>query len=429
MTYLKQVSRTANISAQPRNTMGMGAQLWSYDKNVSKFVFDVRSQNREVIDLKNATVRVLLQYDKDGKQANFIDTGVVENADSQTVSYTINPLMRGYVGTVLLSLYIDLASGEQIDVTSLSFTMSKSLIDDAISQVPDFYIADLEKEVSTIKTELSSETVKAKSDIATTVKSVQDLGLDESTKIQAVLPTLQTQISDTQANAQAIKNQLEAGTALAGIKTAWANSADGVTDFTNVKPETNMYDETNLHFFWNNGNGTYFTDKTSYPYVTTVKAKTEGVSFNISISNNDANVNVIGEIYTIYFEYRGNLEAFFVENGKILYKNADFSKTYEDWTQVRIIFKAIDGGNGERFSTSSVDGFQVRKIKFGHADKLSVYTSHPNYNLEHSFLKYKGISNIDSTNPNDYKWSQSDEYRDYKEDKLTQAIIALGGTV
>ena len=213
---------------------------------------------------------------------------------------------------------------------------------------------------------------------------------------------------------------------------AWANSADGVTDFTDVKPETNMYDETNLRFFWNDGNGTYFTDKTSYPYVTTVKAKTEGVSFNIAISKNDANVNVIGEIYTIYFEYRGNISNFIIENGNVLYKNADFSKTYEDWTQVRIIFKARDGGNGERFVTSSVDGFQLRKIKFGHADKLSVYTAHPNYNLEHSVLKYKGISNINSTNPVDYVWSLNPDWLEVNTetivtDKYSQSVQDLDG--
>lgn len=384
------------------------------------------AQANQAIDAKVESVK-----DDEANQAianKVADVTTASNNAKQTIADSVSSVQT-------------VASDETDKIKQKSSEANKDIDDVKINAIATINSqTDLSSEVTTARSVIakSASDTQVVADNATTainkvVTDTQTLGQSESAKITAVLPQLQTQIQTTANNAETIKQQLQDATFPAKLTTAWANSADGVTDFTNVKPETNMYDETNLRFFWNDGNGTYFTDKTSYPYVTTVKAKTEGVSFNIAISKNDANVNVIGEIYTIYFEYRGNISNFITENGNVLYKNADFSKTYKDWTQVRIIFKARDGGNGERFVTSSVDGFQLRKIKFGHADKLSVYTAHPNYNREHSVLKYKGYGTLQSTNPSDYQWDLNPEYlltkQQVSDDKLKQAIIALGGTV
>lgn len=46
-----------------------------------------------------------------------------------------------------------------------------------------------------------------------------------------------------------------------------------------------------------------------------------------------------------------------------------------------------------------------------------------------SYPKYRGIAMLNSSIYTDYTWSQSDEYRDYKEQQLQNSIVALGGTV
>jgi len=72
------------------------------------------------------------------------------------------------------------------------------------------------------------------------VTDTQTLGQSESAKITAVLPQLQTQIQATADNAATIKQQLQDATFPANLTTAWANSMDGLTDFTSIKNPTNL---------------------------------------------------------------------------------------------------------------------------------------------------------------------------------------------
>ena len=78
---------------------------------------------------------------------------------------------------------------------------------------------------------------------------------------------------------------------------------------------------------------------------------------------------------------------------------------YDAKITVEVTELAVKVGNDQSFTVAPAD------------DKLG------------SIMKYHGVCRFASNNYYDYVWSQSDEYRDYKEEQLKNAIVALGGTL
>lgn len=103
-----------------------------------------------------------------------------------------------------------------------------------------------------------------------------------------------------------------------------------------------------------------------------------------------------------------------------------------DWTRVSFTFKSLKVGDIviARIEINGTGDLEIAGYKL---EKGSVATPYiPNIadsNYLASFPKYRGIAMLNSSVYTDYTWSQSDEYRDYKEQQLQNAITMLGGTV
>lgn len=144
MTYFKQVKRTIIISPSKRTNADLNIEVRSYDENVSKFIFKLTSEI-SAVDLAEAEVIVFLEYEKtDGTIGKIQDFGLVENVSEQEISYTLSSQMRGYEGLVDMSIYVNLANGEKIDIYGVTFNMKKSRIDSMPEDVPGYYYQGFE---------------------------------------------------------------------------------------------------------------------------------------------------------------------------------------------------------------------------------------------------------------------------------------------
>ncbi|MDT2461746.1 BppU family phage baseplate upper protein [Enterococcus avium] len=152
MAYFKIVRKTLEINGSSRSTsIDLRAEVFSYDKNVNKFLFELTSKEAE-IDLTGATVRVLLTYvGNDGKKGIIEDNGGVEAYTMNQIYYLLPEELRGYDGTVVMGLYVDLPSGEAIDIQNVQFRMFKSSIDDGAGVAGVVYFKSFEEWLFQVK--------------------------------------------------------------------------------------------------------------------------------------------------------------------------------------------------------------------------------------------------------------------------------------
>ncbi|MGM0174085.1 BppU family phage baseplate upper protein [Enterococcus sp. DIV0800] len=160
MVYYKQIDKIIKISGKERRNQKLGTEIFSYDKQVSKFVFQL--QNEAEINLTGAKVRAVLNYiDSNGQQGMIEDDGGVESVAENEIYYIVSPKLKGYVGTVSMGVYVQLASGESLDIQNLTFKMSKSLIDSSGEVAAEIYFKDFEE----MKAEVQAKADKEKAAI------------------------------------------------------------------------------------------------------------------------------------------------------------------------------------------------------------------------------------------------------------------------
>lgn len=391
MVYYKQTDFTINISAQPRVRANLNAVVYSYDEHVNKFVFHLISENNLPIDLTGCKIKILLQYAKeDGTTGTYLDdiNGKVENLELQYVSYELANEMRYYVGQVAMNIYIDLKTGEKIDVYDVIFTMRKSEIDDAVSEAPDFYVASFEE----------------------ITKQVQDTANTEIKKIEAELPKTQASLDKVNSDIASLQKKVDEVAAKNPVKPfqAWANSEDGKTDFNRVKPSPNLL----------TGNG-YFDVKertlardsfglqvekivltdsdwdkliSTTAYYDLTNAKYDMIGF-LELSN-EANTEFIQYTGTII---RGGAKGYATVTAKNNVRMSDGTLPKYVKYQLRTV---------ERLTEDVKILAGKFKVEFGKNTPVVSNKKEDRYN---AFMKYTGFSNKDSNDYRDYTWVRSDE--------------------
>lgn len=281
------------------------------------------------------------------------------------------------------------------------------------------------------QTDLSTDIANAQKSMADTVSSVQNLGSTQSTAINAVLPTLQSQISDTQANAQTIKDQLESSTALTGIKTAWSNSADGTVDFTTVYPNLNLLEGTKdfSGVGWVNFNPLVVTENYKGLSVFPKTEQWNGVYKRCTIPEDG------DYVFSVYISASAdglNPAMVIYKNGAIIKNTVLSTKMFamqrfdyvsKNLKKGDVVFGKIDK-SGTAAGKVSVAGHKWEKGSVG-----TLWMPHESEVTSKDYPTHRGIGVLDSTDRMDYQWEQSDTYRDHKEQQLKTAIIALGGSL
>lgn len=203
MTYFKIVRKTLEISGSSRNiSIDLRAEVFSYDKNVNKFLFELTSKEAE-IDLTGATVRTLLTYvGNDGKKGIIEDNGGIESYTTNQIFYMLPEELRGYEGTVVMGLYVDLPTGESIDIQNVQFKMLKSSIDDGAGVAGMVYFKSFEDWLIKVKEKalLEIDNIDLESDRVTNyadkkIKEYDDKFVQSDQKMNE-LQQSQTELSD-----------------------------------------------------------------------------------------------------------------------------------------------------------------------------------------------------------------------------------------
>lgn len=174
MDYFKKIERSVTISADKRSTVDLQVDVWSQDLNVTKFILKLDTTDSTAIDLTSATVRVAMVYNQDGTDVKIEAAGIVEDVATQKIAYIMDDKLAGFEGTVIAGFYVTLSTGQRIDIQNVTFNMRKSLLDKDLEAAKESYYQTFD-------------------DI---VADVQSEGENAKNQINAVLPTIQSQVSE-----------------------------------------------------------------------------------------------------------------------------------------------------------------------------------------------------------------------------------------
>lgn len=196
MDYYKKIERSVTISADKRSTVDLQVDVWSQDLNVTKFILKLDTTDSTAIDLTNANVRVAMVYNQDGKDVKIEASGIVEDVATQKIAYIMDNRLAGFEGTVTAGFYVTLSTGQRIDIQNVTFNMRKSLLDKGLDAAKESYYQTFD-------------------DI---IADVQYEGKKAKTEIKAVLPSVQTQVSEIKKEIENLPDVPEVYTDLADIK-------------------------------------------------------------------------------------------------------------------------------------------------------------------------------------------------------------------
>ena len=168
MDYFKKIERSVTISADKRSTVDLQVDVWSQDLNVTKFILKLDTTDSTTIDLTNATVRVAMVYNQDGKDVKIEAAGIVEDVATQKIAYIMDNRLAGFEGQVTAGFYVTLSTGQRIDIQNVTFNMRKSLLDKDLEAAKESYYQTFDDVVADVR----SEGEKAKTNINAVISDV-----------------------------------------------------------------------------------------------------------------------------------------------------------------------------------------------------------------------------------------------------------------
>ena len=200
MALAKSITKTLDVDVEDVK-IDLTATIKSYDLTDTKFIFDIQSSKGLTIDLSGSTAMYIVEY-VHNSQTYAIEGGITV-VNSTKISFNLPEDLKGYKGTVLIGLYVRLTDGTKIDIKDIAVRIEPSIMDKDIDFSAKTYFKDFEK----VKAEVILEGEKAKN------------------QINAVLPTVQAQVSE-------LDRQIKALPQIPDLFVAYADSADGSTGFS-----------------------------------------------------------------------------------------------------------------------------------------------------------------------------------------------------
>lgn len=195
MTLAKAITKTLDIDVEDVR-IDLTATIKSYDLTDTKFIFDIQSSNGLTIDLTGSTAIYIVEYVHDSQ--TYAIQGDITVVNSTKISFNLPEDLKGYKGTVLIGLYVRLTDGTKIDIKDIAVRIEPSIMDKDIDFSAKTYFKDFES----IKAEVILEGEKAKN------------------QINAVLPTIQAQVSE-------LDRQIKALPQIPDLFVAYADDING----------------------------------------------------------------------------------------------------------------------------------------------------------------------------------------------------------
>lgn len=393
MEQSKIINVDIDINLKETNVRNLDAVFFSRDVNAAKIHFNITKDGEKLSDSTSASL-LITSSNYWGALKDGLNIKLNRTVKDGEVTFELPNDILGYEGFVRGDLYIYWEDGSNDVARPILFSVKRSALDSTASTMSVVYVDEFEVEKARVK--------KAADDAIGT--------------IDTILPTLQSKISDTQEKAQTIKDQLES---LKRIKTAWSNSADGTAAFTTVYPNLNLL----------TGTSTKVIQATDW------NMQVANIKYDKSLGGDLCASVMINNAEHASSLLRGSARIVmktFDKSGKVLETvwGNEVSYNADGLSQCHV---SIDDNTANVqafvFTNSMVlNGFYSR-LKIEPGSTATPYMPSSSEVTLKDYPTHRGIGVLDSTDPMDYQWEQSDTYRDYKEQQLKTAIIALGGSL
>ena len=369
-TLAKIVTKTLDIGVKDTK-LDLSATIKSYDLTDTKFIFNIISNQGLNIDLTGSTAMYIVEYVHNSQ--SYAIEGEVDIVDSTTIAFSLPEDLKGYRGNAIIGLYVQMADGTKIDLKDIVVKIEPSIMDKGIDFTAKTYFEDF-------------ETVKAEVILA---------GENAKNQINAVLPTIQSQVSE-------LDRQIKALPPIPDLYVAYANSADGSVDFSRAKPKENLWEQSKTVDGWFENDGT----------ITNAYSATQHKIYPeyISVNPNDIYYLTIINPKLLVNTVNSNRYAFYDTNKALISWNwvaLNASKV----EQIKITIP--DNARYMRVGViQGVDSYDSSiKIKLEKSDTPTTYLPSPTDNYRDSFMKYIGYGVKNSDTPTDYKWQVNPEWQ------------------
>lgn len=107
----------------------------SYD-NVDKFTIDISQIDA---DFESASAKAFFICYKYSDKKKYTEIKCNLDAENKKISFKIPENIRCHVGLVKSNVYLEFDNGDRLDLVGLTFKMQKSLIDENVNEVADYY--------------------------------------------------------------------------------------------------------------------------------------------------------------------------------------------------------------------------------------------------------------------------------------------------
>lgn len=434
------------IQAEATSPNRTNVVFWSHDRGTAKLRMKLVRKNGIPQSLpEGTTVPIRLMFKSataEGGYGKHDYLATIEDPVNGIVSIVLEDNILGYVGTVEGSVYIDFPNDRSLDTAGrFTFYIKRSPIDDSTPELENYYfngfsqtIDKIEKILADGKLEIEKKIAESETQIDAKLKDTND----KITKANQDVATINTnidkandRIDQTNQNLNEMRNGMK-------LYEAWAWSADGTDRFTDKYPIDNLLPNSmfNSQMGWTatmldagstqsgiaNGEAwledltattsrwkqwqIYFDDNRYPDIFELIKAnpnKRVTVSVDVKVEGNTIKNPGVIEV-SLKSSTNAKWAVLKVDDTKISSEYIRYTATgtlpsdFNNVQNFRLILMFT--GNGRATFTKP-------KLAIGND---GFYTPAPSEDYENAYPTYKGISIVDSNNPNDYSWDITPEY-------------------
>lgn len=398
------------IQAEATSPNRTNVVFWSHDRGTAKLRMKLVRKNGIPQSLpEGTTVPIRLMFKSataEGGYGKHDYLATVEDPVNGIVSIVLEDNILGYVGTVEGSVYIDFPNDRSLDTAGrFTFYIKRSPIDDSTPELEDYYfngfsqtIDKIEKILADGKQEIEQKITESETQIDAKLKDTND----KITKANQDVATLNTNID--KANDRIDQTNQNLNEMINGMKLyeAWAWSKDGTDRFTTVYPGENyvLKSKDGYTAAGNGGSNQYPAAINSIPLNPDILGKDATIQYKLTISNYESGSFVALKLYNavgVWDTFGGN--SMISGNGTWLIQ----------WKGTLPPLKE-NGLSKVDFNTNLKADILIEELQIKEGTEYQIYTPAPSEDYANAYPTYKGISIVDSNNPNDYSWDVTPEY-------------------
>lgn len=189
----KETEQIIKIQAENKATLNTNVTVYSYDKNTAKFLFQLTKNNQPISLGDSAVVKIALKFESANGKA--VLGSVIEDEIEGIVSIVIPEEYLGYQGSVTGGIYIDYSNSQSLDCGYFKFSMKRSLIDDELGDMPEYYVEGFEN----LRVEINDKSEEMKNKLADLDSTFKELDVYNKSQIDDKVDELKPAIDNVTA--------------------------------------------------------------------------------------------------------------------------------------------------------------------------------------------------------------------------------------